>query len=289
MSGPDLTLQLNFNAAYNCLDRDVTLALERLIVTLEGLEKITKLPPDLATSHRSDVPEMQIAARPLDVVRADTERWILANAFRDLIEEVSAFFEGLRSTDATLDLVGRTFTIEEFRATVEAPAGPFDRLTFPDKLDRLSARKVIPADVDLCLLGINRARNCLVHRRGIVGERDVDESGTLRMAWMRPLLVARMPDGREIPLRPGAILEGGAEVFVRMPAAGRAFRRGEAIQLTAEDVAGIWWTIRQIGQAATQLVKAKAVALGFTFDDEKEDAEPAPERGAPAEGDISKV
>lgn len=260
------SIKPNFDAPLNRLKRDVTLGLERLIFSLDALRSVTELPATVRTTHGSDVPEIEINARELSVVRDDTERWLLANAFRDVIEEIAVFFEGLRWLDAVIGLSDEPkLTLERFREVVEAPAKSFDKFPFHVKVERLLECGLLPTDSDAFLNGINAARNCLVHRRGLVGERDLGTANALCVAWSRPSAVARLPDGTEVAVRPGIELPGETELSIRYKATARVFRLGDRIQFSAEDFAGIWMSVSHFGEISTQLLRKKAEGHGFVF------------------------
>lgn len=267
MTTPNLTIEINFGAPQLRLIRDMNQALECTLLSLHGLGAMTEVPSQLAADAGRDLPSIAMTPRPLDASRPDAERWLFANAFRDAIEHVAAYFEALREADALLSLSGRaSFTQEELAETVVAPARAFEGYNFPKKVGRILAMGLISAKDEAHLLSINDARNCLVHRRGTVGEKDVDPAtGTMRVTWERPALFVRSPSGQEKPLQRDDIMEAGAQMFMRIEPVERLFRVGESVHFDAADIMGIWHTILQFGNRSTTLLFDKARAHGFVF------------------------
>jgi len=61
----------------------------------------------------------------------------------------------------------------------------FNRMNLPGKLDYIDGALATPVDVGLRddIVSINRARNCLEHRWGIVGQIDLHGVSAIKMTW----------------------------------------------------------------------------------------------------------
>jgi hypothetical protein len=264
----DLTLSINFNAPQLRLGRDMNETLEHTLLSLHGVASLAESPARLSTSHGGDLPELQAHSRPLEIVRPGLERWLFTSAFRDAIEHVAAFFEAIREADALLSLSGTSsFTHDQFVEAVVAPAATFDRRFFPQKIEYLRQKDLMPPVFDPHLLSINNARNCLVHRRGVVGAQDVDGAGAMRVSWRRPTIFSRSPGGATRPVRIGDTVEAGTELLSEVVPVEKVFSIGEPVHFGGEDIMGIWWTVLQFGARTTQLLFDKARAAGFVFGD----------------------
>lgn len=123
----DDTLSVDLNAPLRRLGRDLSATLECALLSVHGLRALGAAPTNLSTdSTPADIAiALEIPARTIDRSRPDAERWIFANAFREAIEHVAAFFEGLREADAFLSLIStsRTFTHDAYAHAVSEPAG----------------------------------------------------------------------------------------------------------------------------------------------------------------------
>lgn len=201
------------------------------------------------------IPMLKFQPRPVDEVRSEAHAWVIGCALRDFVEEVAGLLEETRRVCTASTLVGSTIVSEEFLGTVDAQKGEFDRLTFPAKVERI--QKLFGDVLDGRIRHVRtlvRARNCLVHRLGVVDERDCNEGEVLVIRWKDMELGARTPDGREVPLMPGTVLKEGGQPFVRYVERSRQFACGERVVLTSTDLCGIWRTLEGFAYGTTKRV-----------------------------------
>jgi hypothetical protein len=92
-------------------------------------------------------------------------------------------------------------------------------------------------------------RNCLSHRIGIVGNRDLDANGELRIGFIRMKGQFASLDGEQIPVpdffdpNSGPFSTPGAGVLqARLAPESIAFKLGEVIRLTPRDLSDILFT-----------------------------------------------
>lgn len=200
------------------------------------------------------------------------ERWVLEAGFRELAEITSGLLEEaftVRSywhLGALQEQAGRVTLADVDNVVTEAGVG-FNRLTLPDKLARLRSEGV-HSDVDLAsmVLSINAVRNCLVHRRGIVGDKDLDSSGSLTLRWLGMSLRVRHASGviEDAPV-PYRTLEGD-QLFIQHGPKSRSYRRGERVELSTQTFADVGWTVTlfasDLGKATEECGRRNGVAIG---------------------------
>lgn len=231
---------------------------------------------DSATSNRgllSDVqgPAMgiQFRARPLLEVQDEARRCALRDAMRESVEEVEHFLENVRKVYATVALIASTkswsIPAELYLAKVEAPRDVFDSRNFPDKIQFLNKEygpDPLPSSID-AILTLKAARNCLVHRQGIVGAKDVKVSGKLVVKWETFWLDTKDPGGRQVPLQPGVVLEGGTQILFRRKFVEREFKLGEAIAFSPTDLTNIYMTLYFFAMATQENLATFCTANGL--------------------------
>ena len=89
-------------------------------------------------------------------------------------------------------------------------------------------------DLNVRVLSIVKARNCLVHRAGVVTPRDVTSEQGLELAWLALAIIIKGPSGeREVELP--AMAEGGESVAVGTRPRARIFPMGVSISVTATE------------------------------------------------------
>jgi hypothetical protein len=201
----DVTVSFDFNALHLGFSNKIGQILERATLALTSVAA--------AQGHGDPVPGVELPhigiklrTRGLEEVRPETSTWIVACAFRDWIEETAGFLEATRRTCAAVLLSDEgVVTSDRFLEVVEEPRIRFDRRNVPDKMTEL--RRLYGADIldhrAEMILTLNQARNCLVHRLGVVSDRDCEEG-------QRPSSCVGKRSQRTSESRPGRIVPSQA-------------------------------------------------------------------------------
>ncbi len=207
--------------------------------------------------------------------------WVLANGLRDCIEAAHTFLEEARrvcSVWVAFNGRSRMTGIEwnEWQRKEEAEALAFHRKGLPDKFDALakhSATLVTPLKGHV--LAINRTRNCLVHRYGIVTKLDTDSPDGFLVRWLKMEVIVRGLEGERV-IGPGEIVHGGETLMIRQTETSKLFRLGDRVLFTAQDFNDICMTLLRFCEALTALVEEFGKSKGVKFT--------TPLAGAPPQG-----
>ncbi|MET0333159.1 MAG: hypothetical protein ABW190_02730, partial [Rhizobacter sp.] len=139
----------------------------------------------------------------VDEAKPEWTKWILANGFREVAEATAGTLEEAQSVLAVWSVItpdGQSTRIkaDEWNLRVAKRAEQFHRRTLPQKLEFLANHYDfnLAADFISEAMSVNAARNCLVHRGGVVNSVDADESGVLVLRW-RALRPFALEDGLE--------------------------------------------------------------------------------------------
>lgn len=201
-------------------------------------------------------------------VQDQLREWILQNGFRDSVECLNTFLESTHAVCSVWSLQvkqnrGQTFTGADWDKEMRNDAKKFHRLGFPDKLDHLREKHGIHLNSGMSkhVLSINSARNCLVHRKGIVGETDI-ENGCLLVSWRRAKLVITNEDG-EHDLAFGEVQEKDSMLGLRFVDEERFFNLGDQILFSAEEFQHIAWSVFLFGRSTIAKVSEWGEANGF--------------------------
>jgi hypothetical protein len=95
------------------------------------------------------------------------------------------------------------------------------------------------------------ARNCLEHADGLVGPRDINADGELKLRFPR-LKAFVTKNGEEIELYENFYVEAGAEMMFRLDVRERNFRVGERLTIDAGDFDDIAFACWQFGTLLAQ-------------------------------------
>jgi hypothetical protein len=187
------------------------------------------------------------------LAKREFSTWVLTNGFCDIAEAISVVLEQVyrvawkvRRAD---QLVGTDESkVLQWEQACERAAQQFNRKTLPDKLDHLGSDYSIHFSPSLVreIRSINAARNCFVHREGIVGEKDLNEPGQLTVYFRRLALIIGPTDApREIALP--YTKQDGDELRVEERDASKSFALCALVSFGSADFSGFCWTAHRFG------------------------------------------
>jgi len=115
--------------------------------------------------------------------------WVLNGAFEDIIKGLTISFKEAYKYLEIHKLSQEapyTKTNEELKMDLQKIEADMEQLNFPDFINRMEIllKQTLPLKEEI--LSINRVRNCLVHRNGRVGKKDVDSASLsgLQLKWI---------------------------------------------------------------------------------------------------------
>ena len=194
--------------------------------------------------------------------RSEFRAWVVGGGIRDCVDAIGPALEWARKELVMWSQPGAVGRKEDGRLNLEVQmpgatwnddiiggASAFDRLTLPDKLLRLEALGMgRPAFVD-DILSLNAARNCLVHRLGVVGPVDVKSAPDLpfNVTWRRMQLTATGEEGTH-EIGPGSVVVAEEQVRIAIVAVEREFALGDHVEFSVEDYSQIALTFQFFSQ-----------------------------------------
>ena len=135
------------------------------------------------------------------------ETWLLNNGFQDLARGLRASLEAaavLIALTQEVQRLPRPFGLDQVKAIEKRAAARAHKLHFGTLVDEINATLPLAFGHTNEALSIQKVRNCLEHRRGIVGSQDIDPlTQRLRLAYPLTRAFAILEDGTEVPMRLG--------------------------------------------------------------------------------------
>lgn len=193
----------------------------------------------LGTAVRMGLADEEVAdANVIARMRWEYRSWVIGHALADISESIATFLNALVEFDP-----------QAFGCT--EPYKRFERLGLDLKLKALGAF-VIDADYQVAIESITRARNCLIHRHGIVGERDCNGVGQLVLSWRGIALYHITPAGlvEFAPSHRGpAAQQQGQAIQLKVIGIERAFALGSRLEIEPNDLCTLSWCIQGITSA----------------------------------------
>lgn len=153
--------------------------------------------------------------------------------------------------------------------------GAFHRLGLPDKLDHFERKHHIALDKDLRrhVVSVNAARNCLVHRGGVVGPADLDDQGALNVEWRKLHTFLQDEDG-EHELVLGQRIEKESWLCARVIDGKKTFSLGERLSVSTQEFADITWGLFAFGNDLVQRISAFGETKGYLTSAPQPEASP---------------
>ena len=214
--------------------------------------------------------------RDLETIKNEFRAWVLEGGLRDCVEAIGSFLEEVRAVCAVWSVAGQSpITGEQWNERIVHESRRFHRLGLPDKIAFLKERyhPALLNDLEDEILTINAARNCLVHRRGIVSGRDANSQEGLQVRWLKMELLAKGPEGEQA-IEPPMLVEGPATISVRQAKESKLFRPGDTITFTVQEFSELCWTFFRFGQLLVAQLEEYGRATGIQFGEPDAAAEP---------------
>lgn len=175
-----------------------------------------------------------------DERRVMYQNWLLGKGFQDLARGIR---ETLEEAVLYLSLVARqpgTTTPGEFQQELADIRRRASRLSFPALLAEVNARLTAPMAFDAEFLTLQKTRNCLEHRGGIVGAQDIDDDGNALTLSFPRLKLYYMRAGEEIEIAPGDVIDTQDQpievpILLRRVTRSKTYESGERVTFTAND------------------------------------------------------
>jgi hypothetical protein len=160
--------------------------------------------------------------------------WLLSKAFHELARGVKQSLQEAYFYIEVLTLRGAT-TMGALHARLDELRAKANDLDFPTAMKRVNARLPKALHFEREFLSLNKTRNCLEHRNGVVGDPDVDKSTrTLNLALPR-MKVFFVQDREEIELARGQYFERDTQILMKRVTEETVYKIGDEINFTVEE------------------------------------------------------
>jgi len=200
---------------------------------------------DLApTPHVPDVfarYEYDAGTRDPEERRAAYTAWLLSMGYQDLARATRAMLEEAFVYLEVVKLIGSTLSAGQL-LNARKVAGD---LRFPVLLDRVNEGLESPLIFAAEMLSLQKVRNCLEHRGGIVGDYDVDADGELKLVLPTLVFVAHEGD-KEVELYINYYTEKETEVTIKSISRERVYKLDERIVFSPTDFVEIAHSCRML-------------------------------------------
>ena len=181
---------------------------------------------------------------PYPEVKEEFVDWCLKNSFTEAIDCMNAFLEECRLLAAVFRLGSGTATVGQWDQIWNEERRNFHSEGFPRKIEILREEFRIQSRLEDHAISLNKARNCLVHRLGIVGPKDATGDGNLVVKWfaVRMFLVDKVT-GEETPIADQVEpTKNESNLVAKVGLFEKRFAVGEKVQFSPNELAYTMFT-----------------------------------------------
>lgn len=248
------TININADAARHHLTETLRLTLQHIVLGLQAIESCPDGKIELDDVFFSW--EFNEPAVSTSQSREQFKVWLLGVGLRDGIESLSVFIDEIRFFAG---LIKRTLgeglrvaragsaatVLTDFR---EQEIGKYARLGLPNKIDNLFAEFGIKVPLADAILSLQKARNCLTHRRGIVGAEDAgSEDGVLCVRFVAHQIVRTDSSGNVHVAERDTLIPAGESVGVRSIEREKIFPINQRVTFTTQEFQYLIYTLWAAG------------------------------------------
>lgn len=199
--------------------------------------------------------------------------WLLVNAFRDVAEALAGTLEEVHQVLAMWRFKGThnesaPVKLSDWNAEVVAKQERFHRAGLPEKLEKLEKDFGLTLDPTLLasITSINAVRNCLVHRNGVVGTKDADETGSLTLRWRTLKMQIREAGDQWKDFEMPYTTKSEAELAVQAVDRTKLFALGQSIAISTTEFSAICWTHFLFADHAAKQLEEHGRGIGIKFE-----------------------
>jgi len=249
------------------LQRNLDIAAFGLIAADNTTERKLELPG--AFFHMAPA---QNKSLDFETARNEFKQWVLTAAMRDSVEAVHIFLNAARPVCFIYSIANQKEIMgSDWNKGIVEDNKKFHRLGLPDKIKYIEEKydpSLVP-EIKEELLSINLARNCLVHRFGIVTEYDSNSAGGLLVQWSKMEIKVAGPSG-ERTVGAMARVEAGESVSLQYAKAKKLFKKGESVTFTVDEFSELCMTLLFFGMQFNHNLEQYGRSKGIHFNAPKD-------------------
>lgn len=275
----DLSLHINFAALPSQVARALKRIIEHVAIGLIASEQVKDeqlISPDLDNEELSKcikLPQLMFtfvaAPEPTDIpaLRASFKSWTIGNGLSDVIDIMDGFLDEIRTILILFDYVGVRHEVDiNLAEKVMEKRTRFLKGGLEDKIkliDKKMNGKFI-GSLTPSLLSINKARNCLVHRHGLVSDMDTNVNDTLVVEWQKIEFFVKDPNGAETPVTSlPFVIDAGQTLACRTQLMKKTFAIGSSLEFSTQEFNDLGWSLFQYAQQSSQALENYAIDKGL--------------------------
>lgn len=230
-----VTMRFNANAVAAPAQRAARQADEIVTFSLNSIEAadLTQKPTSRVVNFfhaKFSGPDQTEAER-----KTEYTNWILVRGFLELARGTKASLEEAMLFIEASKMVGRRMTVGEFNGEIEAARKRANKRNFEQLLKMVNEGLREPTSFDAEFTSMQKVRNILEHRNGIVGVQDMNGKETLDLVLPR-IGVFLAVDGEHVEVQQSKqFVKKDTEILIKRASRTKQFVLGDRITFTAAE------------------------------------------------------
>jgi hypothetical protein len=227
-----LTLQLNTNGVIAPLLKHLEECTNSVLFGLQAIELVSEIPPDLEIEDGFFKFQIGENDRSITEKKGLYKTWLLKKGFEDLVKGIEY---SLREAYIYVSIISKSSelkTDEDFKRIFTSIRTQALRMHIPNMIEKIEPHLAKPWSYKNQILSINKGRTCLVHRNGLVTEKDINDTinKALKLAWVKYKIFYEK-DGKEIEIMGKGVIDLGTGTMVKIRREDNSisFKQGERI------------------------------------------------------------
>lgn len=213
-------------------------------------------------------------------IKEEFEKWIILNGVRELIESFGLFLDKVHA--ACLLMATHKNQVSSEDAEIFGPA--FEWKGVEDKLSILRNRFGITSEKGKYFSSINQARNCITHRKGKVGPKDLRGEQSFRLTWWGFDIYAETSSGERhsliLPIpKEGIFLKDSGNIILHVKDRIIEYKPGDIVNLSPNELSEICFLVHLTTDDIVKSAYEYAKRIGI----EERDIEKSVEQENPAD------
>jgi hypothetical protein len=251
--GKHVTVTTNLPASLAKLESHLQHLVDVVSIGVIGVQKVEE-----AEYKVSPFAAAQQLAEPLSYAEAKEEHlyWSLKSAFTEAIDRIGEFLEECRVLAVLYRLGSTTINGEGWNRIWTTEREAFDRKPFPAKIEYLREQCGTNFQFEEHVLTLNQARNCLVHRLGVVSEKDSKGKELFTIKWHSiRFVIIDCVTGEETFVPQLTPTKNESTLNLRIGPIEKSFHVGDRLRLSPEELNYTMWTFRSFALELLQAIE----------------------------------
>jgi hypothetical protein len=212
---------------------------QSVLFGLKSSDQITKLPESFSEEEKY-LKQQFGEPDSFSIQKQKYKNWLISKGFEELINGLAiTLVEAYRYVSIYEMFQGTT---EKIETTMEEINKKFDdlreqsaRQSLPALFDKIRPLLTAPLSYESHIKTLNKARSCLVHRKGKISPEDMNTQSTLLIRWFRYYLFFDYKDG-EVEVVPGHVTKESVSIKMRLKEEVKEFKYGETITFSFKEL-----------------------------------------------------